>query len=113
MYFYYSALGKALGGSQYIAHMGQAGAAGAILFIGAGCLATASELLLLPGYAKVFGTLMVGLSAIFLIAQWGLLPIAMGTATYVRPLGFQGEYALFLLPLASLLTLICAKPDSP
>jgi len=109
MYVYYLALGKAVGGTQYLVHVGQGGATAVILSIGAGCLVMGVLTLIRPSYARGWATAMLILSAIFLVAQWLPLPIPTGIGTYVRPLGFAGEYALFLYPIAAFVTRTYAK----
>jgi hypothetical protein len=112
MCFYYAALGKALGGAQYMAHMGQSGAAAAILLLAFGCLLMAGVLLFFTPLARALAIAMTWAGGVFVIAQWLPLPLLSLISTYVRPLGFKGEYMLFALPIFALLTLAAARSKS-
>lgn len=110
MYEYLLALGKALGGTQYFGHMNQAGPAIALALLAIGCCALACLLIIRPRVTGKLATTVGWAGLSFAIAQLLPLPLLGLLATYVRPFGFAGQFALFLVPLAALITI--AEPYS-
>jgi len=113
LYQYRLALGEALGGVQYFAHMGQAIPAFALLALAFGCGCVATCVVTNAAAGRRSATVMGWAGLVFASAQLLPLPGLHFFAGYVRPFGFIGEYALFLVPLVALITIMEARSRIP